>query len=135
VWNFGKLDETAGGKICGRMPAQVMENLLWLYTELRLSLLGWTQEEISDKLKELWPQAKGTTQRAISHLLDENGNLPLSSKILDDLKAGHSVATVAKRMELPDMPCLGAVVFISCFSSKNRPNREILTSPFDQART
>jgi hypothetical protein len=30
VWNLHKLDDSAGGKIFGRMPAQVVENLLWL---------------------------------------------------------------------------------------------------------
>lgn len=34
VWSFHKLDDSAGGKIFGRMPAQIIENLLWLYTDV-----------------------------------------------------------------------------------------------------
>jgi hypothetical protein len=34
VWSFGKADDSAGGKIFGRMPAQIVENLLWLYTDV-----------------------------------------------------------------------------------------------------
>ncbi len=34
VWSFHKLDDSAGGKIFGRMPAQIVENLLWLYTDV-----------------------------------------------------------------------------------------------------
>lgn len=34
VWSFGKADESAGGKILGRMPAQVMENLIWTVSSL-----------------------------------------------------------------------------------------------------
>lgn len=33
VWSFGKADTSAGSNIFGRMPAQIVENLLSLYTE------------------------------------------------------------------------------------------------------
>jgi hypothetical protein len=34
IWDFAKLDPTAGSAIFGRMPAQIVENLLWLYTDV-----------------------------------------------------------------------------------------------------
>ena len=41
---------------------------------MRLSALGWTQEEIGDKLKKLWPAAKGISQKSVSDSLVENDN-------------------------------------------------------------
>lgn len=59
--------------------------------------LGWTQQEISDKLQELWPDAKGTSRETVKDILAENGKLPLSAKILADIKEGHSVEKVGQR--------------------------------------
>lgn len=68
---------------------------------LRLDMLGWTQEEISQKLQELWPDAKGTTRESVSKALVKNGDDNFLPKILDDLAKGHPVEKVAQRHALP----------------------------------
>jgi hypothetical protein len=69
---------------------------------LRLSMLGWTQQEISEQLQELWPDAKGTSQQTIAELLPENGNSGLSASILQALKTGLAEREVAKGNGAPE---------------------------------
>jgi hypothetical protein len=68
---------------------------------IRLKLLGWTQEEISAKLQELYPDAKGTSETRVQDFWSKNGNDDFRTKILADLKAGHTPETIAKRNNLP----------------------------------
>jgi hypothetical protein len=71
---------------------------------MRLDALGWSQQEVADRLKSLWPDAKGTTQMGISRALNdlgETGNFP--NRLKADLDKGHDPATVAKRYGLPDI--------------------------------
>jgi hypothetical protein len=72
---------------------------------LRLSMLGWTQQEISDKLQELWPDAKGTSRVTVTETLSENGNSGFSTQILDALD--HPPAKVAKMNNLPEIVVWG----------------------------
>jgi hypothetical protein len=66
----------------------------------RLDLLGWTQQEISDRLTELFPEAKGTSDRSVRHILGKNGQSDFCRKIDSDLRAGHAPEHVAKRNEV-----------------------------------
>jgi hypothetical protein len=68
---------------------------------IRLSMLGWTRQEISDKLQELNPEAKGTSEQTIADLLPKNGNSGLSVSIREALKTGLPQKEVAKRNGLP----------------------------------
>jgi len=67
---------------------------------LRLSLLGWTQEEVSGKAQELWPEGKGVNQAQVSRLLCKNELDDFCIKISSDLSAGHPIDKIAKRYEL-----------------------------------
>jgi hypothetical protein len=68
---------------------------------MRLDLLGWTQQEISDKLQELWPDAKGTDQAQVSRFHAENENFIFALKT--DLAKGHEPKTIAQRYNLPEI--------------------------------
>jgi len=68
---------------------------------MRLNMLGWTQQEISDKLQELWPDAKGTSQPVINEFLSENEDF--SFQIKTDLAKGHEPKTIAQRYNLPEI--------------------------------
>jgi hypothetical protein len=63
--------------------------------------LGWTQDEISKKLKAIWPDAKGTAQKSISESLVEMQKSPFPLKT--DLEKGHAPAELAKRYALPEI--------------------------------
>lgn len=65
---------------------------------LRLSLLGWTQEEIGE--------VAGITRQAIGQLLQENaesGKTAFTSTILSLSSAGHDIATICERTALPEL--------------------------------
>lgn len=68
---------------------------------MRLDMLGWTQDEMSDMLQAKFPEAQGTTQMAISRFLNENGNFRFRLK--NDFDLGHSPETIAKRHNLPEI--------------------------------
>jgi hypothetical protein len=72
---------------------------------IKLKMLGWSQEEISEKIIELWPDAKGTSRQSVSdfitEFLPENGNSNFLAKITEDLTRGHPVEKVAQRHALP----------------------------------
>jgi hypothetical protein len=89
-------------KITHRKARSYVEDLLAKFEDdknsvmLRLKMLGWTQREISEKLQELWPDAKGTSLERVNSCL-ESCDDNFSNKILDDLAKGHPVETVAGR--------------------------------------
>lgn len=64
-------------------------------------MLGWTQDEISAKLQELWPDAKGNDQSQVARFLCKKGKDDFCKKIADDLTRGHSIDTLSKRYALP----------------------------------
>ena len=68
---------------------------------MRLDALGWTQEEISEKLKETFPDAKGISQQSIAQILPENESFHFLVK--NDLAKGHTPQTIAKRNNLPEI--------------------------------
>jgi len=68
---------------------------------MRLDALGWTQEEISAKLKELWPDAKGIARQSVTDILPEIGNFRFSAK--NDLDKGHAPDEIAKRYAIPEI--------------------------------
>jgi hypothetical protein len=69
----------------------------------QLALLGWTQEEIADKVTELWPEG-GLTRNGVSMFLTEKTNLVLSVK--KDFDNHASVTTLSKRYDLPEIVIL-----------------------------
>ena len=72
---------------------------------LRLSMLGWTQQEISDKLQELWPDAKRTSRESVKNFL--LAEMPDSTKLPKglerDIADGFSVRDIAKDRCLPEI--------------------------------
>lgn len=60
-------------------------------------MLGWTQQEISDKLQELWPDSKGISRQSVQDILPENGNDRFLASILSQLATGMPLAKVAQR--------------------------------------
>lgn len=68
---------------------------------MRLDMLGWTQQEISDKLKELWPDAKGTSRVSVTEFLSENEDLVFSTK--KELAKGYTPKLIAQRYNLPEV--------------------------------
>jgi hypothetical protein len=68
---------------------------------MRLDALGWTQEEIAEQLKELYPEARGTTQQSVSNFLQEMSNSSFFAKITSDLSQGFSIDDIAKDRRLP----------------------------------
>ncbi|HFB06891.1 MAG TPA: hypothetical protein ENJ92_00440 [Chloroflexi bacterium] len=68
---------------------------------MRLDMLGWAQEEISSKLKELFPVAKGASQDRISHFLRENEDF--NFRVKNDLDKGLTSQTIAQRYNLPEI--------------------------------
>lgn len=94
----------------------------------RLHLLGWTQQEISDKLKELFPTADGTSQDTVSNFLREMH--PGAFLVKNELDKGHSVETVAKRHDLPELLVWCAA--LDGLSDKERMDRlKINIQPYD----
>jgi len=68
---------------------------------MRLNFLGWTQQEVSDKLQDLWPDAKGMSQPSIVAFLSENEKFEFLIK--SDLTKGLEPKTVAQRYALPEV--------------------------------
>ena len=68
---------------------------------MRLDQLGWTQEEIAAKLQAMWPDAKGTSQHAISEFLVEIESFRFQLK--NDLDKGHAPDVIAKRYAIPEI--------------------------------
>ncbi|MEW5805061.1 MAG: DNA methyltransferase, partial [bacterium] len=68
---------------------------------MRLDALGWTQEEVSERLKEIFPDAKGVSQQSIAQFLPENETFHFLVKA--DLDKGHTSQTIAKRNNLPEI--------------------------------
>jgi hypothetical protein len=62
--------------------------------------LWWTQEEIADKVKELWPEG-GIHQTVVGDILREKTNFVLSLK--NDFASNASLSTLSKRYELPEI--------------------------------
>ncbi len=101
-----KLAQYAG--VTEKTAKEYVQDILAKYKETRdsiirrLNLLGWTQEEISDRLKEMFPDGKGISRESVKVFLAENGNdhfLPISS----ELDKGHSPETIAQRFGLPEI--------------------------------
>jgi hypothetical protein len=57
IWDFAKLDPTAGSAIFGRMPAQIVENLLWLYTDVGSIIV----DPFAASSTRIWWPAHGVT--------------------------------------------------------------------------
>jgi hypothetical protein len=53
--------------------------------------------EISEKLKQIWLDAKGISRRSVSDSLAKSGDDNFLPKIIEDLGRGHPVETVAGR--------------------------------------
>lgn len=68
---------------------------------MRLDQLGWTQEEIAAKLKEMWPDAKGTTHQSVANFLQEIENFRFLAKT--DIAKGHAPAVIAQRYAIPEI--------------------------------
>ena len=95
---------------------------------MRLDLLGWTQQEISDKLKELFPDADGVSQDSVSIFLREMSNSTFLVK--NEIGKGHDIPTVAKRHDLPEI--LVWQVALDGLSDKERMERlKISIQPYD----
>lgn len=62
----------------------------------RLDLLGWTQQEISDQLQGLWPDATGISKNRVAEACPENGNDHFRDNIIASLSAGTPLPTVAR---------------------------------------
>ncbi len=95
-----------------------------------LNLLGWTQEEISDKLKELFPDGKGISRESVKVFLAENGNdhfLPISS----ELDKGHPPETIAQRFGLPKI-LVWAAKLKGLPDPEKMAELDIKTRPFSQ---
>ena len=123
-------------KINHRKARRYVEDLLAKFEDdkntvmLRLKMLGWTQEEISDKLKELCPDAKGTSQDEVSRCLRKNGDDNFCVNILSDLSKGHSIDTVAKRHALP--PILIWAIKLKQLSDQDKfKELKITPQPYD----
>lgn len=66
----------------------------------RLSLLGWTQEEIAETLKRVWPEG-AVQQKQVSNILVENEKVLFSTKT--DFAKNVSITSLAKRCEMPEL--------------------------------
>lgn len=96
----------------------------------RLNMLGWTQQEIADKLQEIYPEAKGTSQDEVSRLLRKSGENNFCVKILSDLQAGHPPAKVAKRAEVAEI-LVWAVKLQNLPDDQRVTELDIKTQPYD----
>jgi DNA modification methylase len=95
---------------------------------LRLEALGWTQQEIADKLQTLWPDAKGTSRVSVTEFLSENGSFLFSTK--NDLDRGHEPGTIAQRYGLPEI--LAWSIALDGLSDQERMKRlGINIQPYD----
>jgi hypothetical protein len=57
---------------------------------------GCSQQEISDRLTEVWPETKGVSQQSLSETLPESGEIgKLRISVKTDLDKGHDIKTVA----------------------------------------
>jgi hypothetical protein len=69
---------------------------------IRLDMLGWTQQEIADQLKTIWPEAIGTSQDEVSRFLRKNGNDNFCVNIQTLLSSDLTPKTVSERVALPE---------------------------------
>jgi hypothetical protein len=69
----------------------------------RLNFLGWTQREISEKLEELFPEAKGVSIHTVNDICYESGNDDFRNKILADISKGLPIPKAAQRYALPEI--------------------------------
>ena len=98
---LGVSDKTAKGYI-KHLIAQFEETRRTAI--MRLSFLGWTQQEISDRLAEVWPEAKGAARGGLSESLSESGEIgKLRILTKADIDKGHDIKTVATRHGLPEI--------------------------------
>lgn len=68
---------------------------------MRLSILGWTQQEISDKLAAMYPNADGVSQKAVSNFLVESGTF--QDLLKNENTKGIEPDKLARRHELPEV--------------------------------
>lgn len=95
---------------------------------IRLSTLGWTQQEISNKLVEMFPSADGVSQKSVSDSLVENGNFRNLLKV--DNTKGISPDVLAKRHDLPEVLVWSTV--LDGLDDKERMSRlNINIQPYD----
>jgi len=95
---------------------------------MRLSFLGWSQDEISNSLESIYPNAKGTSQQWVADFLPENGKF--QKLVKSDWDKGLQPGTVAQRYNLPEI--LAWHIGLSEYTDQQRMEKlGIKVQPYD----